>query len=120
MFASYVERTYYMYTSKQAHITVEVPSSVGRMIVCGSFVPCCCRVFLPPRRCPGFVLRPSIDVLPSAANDWQLYFADSGANITYNFTEDRTFDSNILYPGFYWWVFFTPVPLPFFFFMFSP
>ena len=48
------------------------------------------------------MLRPSIDVLPSAANDWQLYFADSGLNTTNNFTEDTTFDSNILYPGFYW------------------
>eukprot|EP00904_Undaria_pinnatifida_P009613 jgi/Undpi1/5782/HiC_scaffold_2.g01056.m1 len=53
--------------------------------------------------CPGFVLRPSIDVLPSAQNDWQLYFADSGLNNTNNFTEDKTFDSNILYPGFYWY-----------------
>lgn len=53
-------------------------------------------------RCPGFVLRSAIDALPSQKNDWQLYFADAGLNVTQNYTEDTTYDSTVLTSGLYW------------------
>lgn len=54
-------------------------------------------------RCPGVVLRPTIDILPEDRNDWQLYFTDDGLNMTSNDTADSDFSPTVLSPGFYWY-----------------
>lgn len=54
-------------------------------------------------RCPGFVLRPTFDILPEDANDWQLYFSDGGINVGDNYTTNRIFYSTVFSPGFYWY-----------------
>lgn len=35
-------------------------------------------------------------------NDWNLYFTDGGDNSSDIYTEDTSYDSTILSPGFYW------------------
>lgn len=53
-------------------------------------------------RCPGFVLRSSYLALGGETNEWNLYFTDGGDNTTDIYSEDKTFDSTVLSPGYYW------------------
>ncbi|CAM9233744.1 unnamed protein product [Ectocarpus sp. 13 AM-2016] len=53
--------------------------------------------------CPGFVLRPSFLALGTETNEWNLYFTDGGDNSSDPFTEDDSFDSTVVLPGYYWY-----------------
>lgn len=53
-------------------------------------------------RCPGFVLRANFLALGTERNEWNLYFTDGGDNYTDYSTEDRSFDSTVDFPGYYW------------------